>query len=177
MKPEAPLRVDVTRTIPASHDGGFEWRLRQSGPIPNFGRKSKRKRRRGRRERRSSRCYEGGKSGDNSLHQWTEEDWGTRSGRKSTDTGERYLSKKAREALSDEEYTRTTTKKRRDIRKGKQFSSQPEDVQRKTARYRHGGGTGGNEPTKAELYDEARRRGLEGRSKMSKAALAKALGR
>jgi len=158
--------------------GGFEWRLRQSGPIPNFGRKSKRKRRRGRRERRSSRCYEGGKSGDNSLHQWTEEDWGTRSGRKSTDTG-RALSfeEGARGAVQRGVRARTTRKKRKDTAKGKQFSSQPEDVKRKTARYRHGSGAGDDAPSKAELYDDARRRGLEGRSKMSKAALAKALGR
>lgn len=31
--------------------------------------------------------YEGGKKKDNSLRQWTEEDWGTRSGGKSTETG------------------------------------------------------------------------------------------
>ena len=47
--------------------------------------------------------YEGGKDADNSLHQWTEEDWGTKSGKESGKTGERYLPKKAREALSDEE--------------------------------------------------------------------------
>jgi len=36
-------------------------------------------------------------------------------------------------------------------------------------------GAGG--PTKAQLYNEARQRGIKGRSKMSKAQLAKALGR
>lgn len=41
---------------------------------------------------------------DNSLRQWTEEDWDTASGRKSTKTRERYLPKKARQALSDGEY-------------------------------------------------------------------------
>jgi hypothetical protein len=35
--------------------------------------------------------YVGDKHDDNSLHQWTEEDWGTRSGKKSEDTGERYV--------------------------------------------------------------------------------------
>ncbi len=48
--------------------------------------------------------YEGGKKKDNSLKQWTEEDWGTKSGKKSTDTGERYLPKEARESLSKQEY-------------------------------------------------------------------------
>jgi hypothetical protein len=36
-------------------------------------------------------------------------------------------------------------------------------------------GAGG--PTKAQLYNEARQRGIKGRSKMSKSQLAKALGR
>ena len=116
--------------------------------------------------------FEGDQKGDNSLKQWQEEDWGTKSGRKSTETGERYLPKKAREALSDEEYRRTTDKKRRDTGKGRQFSGQPEDVRRKTARHRDGG-----EPSKAELYEEAKRRDIPGRSKMSKAELAEALAR
>jgi len=83
----------------------------------------------------------------------------------------------ARGAVQRGVRARTTRKKRKDTAKGKQFSSQPEDVKRKTARYRHGSGAGDDAPSKAELYDDARRRGLEGRSKMSKAALAKALGR
>src|SRR5690242_19784193 len=65
--------------------------------------------------------YVGRKSDDNSLQQWQKEDWGTKSGRKSTETGERYLPKKAREDLSDEDYRKTTEKKRADTRKGKQF--------------------------------------------------------
>ena len=117
--------------------------------------------------------YQGGKSKDNSLRQWTEEDWGTKSGRKSIETGERYLPKAARKALSDDEYARTTRKKRKDTKKGRQFSAQPADVRRKTAKHRHDGG----DRTKAELYEEARARGFKGRSKMNKAELADALGR
>ena len=70
--------------------------------------------------------YEGKRREDNSLKQWSEEDWGTASGRNSTETGERYLPKRARQALSDEEYRATTAKKRADTRRGKQFSRQPE---------------------------------------------------
>ncbi len=70
--------------------------------------------------------YEGGKSPDNALRQWTEEDWGTRSGKDSGRTGERYLPRKARDELSHAEYDRTTAKKRRDTKAGKQFSGQPE---------------------------------------------------
>ncbi len=47
--------------------------------------------------------YEGKKTADNHLVQWEREEWGTKSGQKSTDTGERYLPKNAREALTDEE--------------------------------------------------------------------------
>lgn len=75
-----------------------------------------------------------------SLDKWTKEDWGTKSGKNSTQgkkaTGERYLPRKAREALSDKEYARSTAKKRAAMRKGKQHSKQPDDVAKKTAKYR-----------------------------------------
>lgn len=112
--------------------------------------------------------YEGGKDADNSLHQWTEEEWGTKSGKESGKTGERYLPKKAREALSDEEYSRTTAKKRADTNKGKQFSAQPNDVAAKTRTYR-------DHRTKSDLYAEAKKRDIPGRSRMSKDQLARAL--
>ncbi|MBE7245967.1 MAG: hypothetical protein INR63_13530 [Actinomycetospora chiangmaiensis] len=117
--------------------------------------------------------YKGEKSADNHLQQWQDEEWGTKSGKKSLDTGERYLPREAREKLSDEEYKRTTAKKRADTRKGKQFSKQPKDVADKAAKARHHGGHG--ERTKADLMAEARERDLPGRSKMNKAELAKAL--
>lgn len=116
--------------------------------------------------------YEGAKSNDNSLTQWTQEEWGTRSGEESGKTGERYLPRKAREALSKKDYDRTTAKKRADTRKGRQFSDQPEDIAKKAAEYREGGA-----PTKADLYAEAKKRDVPGRSRMSKAELEKALGR
>lgn len=75
-----------------------------------------------------------------SLSKWTKEEWGTRSGKPSTQgakaTGERYLPKKARQALSKKEYAATSAKKRRDTRAGKQFSKQPKSIAKKTARYR-----------------------------------------
>ena len=114
-------------------------------------------------------AYEGTKSKDNHLAQWTKEDWGTKSGQMSEKTGERYLPKDAREHLSDDEYRRTTAKKRADTKKGKQFSGQPEDIARKTAAHRE------TSATKASLMDHARARGIAGRSRMSKDELAKAL--
>lgn len=116
--------------------------------------------------------YKGRKDPHNHLVEWGEEDWGTRSGKPSGETHERYLPKQAREQLTDEEYRRTTAKKRADTRKGKQHSAQPDDVAKKTAPFRHHGSR-----TKADLYAEAKRRDLPGRSKMTKDQLEKALGK
>jgi hypothetical protein len=85
--------------------------------------------------------YTGSKSSkQKSLSKWTKEEWGTRSGKPSTQgskaTGERYLPKKARQALSKKEYAATSAKKRQDTKAGKQFSKQPKSIARKTARYR-----------------------------------------
>lgn len=74
------------------------------------------------------------------LSKWTKEDWGTKSGKPSTQgpkaTGERYLPKKARESLSDKEYAATTKAKREGTKKGKQFVAQPKKIAEKTAKYR-----------------------------------------
>jgi len=113
--------------------------------------------------------YEGKKSKDNHLQQWTDEEWGTRSGEKSGKTGERYLPKKAREELSKEEYDRSSAKKRADSSKGKQHSKQPKDVARKAASARKG------DETKADLMKRARAENIPGRSTMSKAELQHAL--
>ena len=83
--------------------------------------------------------YKGPKQDDNSLHQWTKEDWGTKSGKKSMDTDERYLPKKARDALSDGEYKATSAKKKADTKKGQQFSKQPKATAAKTKKHRAGG--------------------------------------
>jgi hypothetical protein len=122
--------------------------------------------------------YEGKKSADNHLRQWQDEDWGTESGRKSKDTGERYLPKKAREQLSSSEYKRTSDKKRSDTKAGKQFSRQPKDVAKKAAGARKTSSSASKNAdgaTKAQLMLRARKQGIEGRSRMSKAELERAL--
>lgn len=122
--------------------------------------------------------YAGAKSKDNSLVQWEKEDWGTKSGKKSTDTGERYLPNEAREHLSDQEYRKTTAKKRADTRRGKQFSSQPKDVARKISHHRdtgHGSGHSADGESRSALYEQAKKRDIPGRSKMSKEELRRAL--
>jgi len=116
--------------------------------------------------------YEGKKSTDNHLREWTREDWGTQSGNPSGETGERYLPKKARESLSEEEYARTTRKKRADTRRGRQHSSQPADVARKTSREREPALSGLN---KTELMRRAARQNIRGRSRMKKDELIKVL--
>lgn len=75
-----------------------------------------------------------------SLSKWTDEEWGTKSGKPSTQgpkaTGERYLPKKARQALTSAEYAATSKAKREGTAKGKQFVKQPKTVAKKTARFR-----------------------------------------
>ena len=75
-----------------------------------------------------------------SLKKWTREQWGTKSGKPSTQgknaTGERYLPKKAREALTKKEYTATSKAKREGTKKGKQHVAQPRKIAKKTAKYR-----------------------------------------
>ena len=75
-----------------------------------------------------------------SLDKWTKEDWGTKSGKPSTQgpkaTGERYLPKKARKALSPKEYTATSKAKRKGKAQGKQYVAQPKKIAKKTKRFR-----------------------------------------
>ena len=121
--------------------------------------------------------YKGEKTADNHLQQWTEEDWGTKSGHESGETGERYLPKLAREHLTPEEYRRTTAKKRADSRKGKQFSAQPKDIAAKTANDRETGAARSSHQglSKTELMETARARNIPGRSKMNREQLEKAV--
>ena len=103
---------------------------------------------------------------DTSLHHWTEEDWGTKSGHESGETGERYLPREVRMLLTEDEYARTTRKKRGGR---EQFVDQPADVRDKVARLRHG------EPIKEMLDERAADLGIEGRGAMDKDALLKAI--
>lgn len=81
--------------------------------------------------------YTGSKSKpQKSLSKWTKEEWGTKSGKPSLKTGERYLPKKARKALSASEYAATSKAKREGMRRGQQFVAQPKKIAKKTAKYR-----------------------------------------
>ena len=85
------------------------------------------------------------KKSQRSLRAWTKQKWGTKSGKKSSETGERYLPKAARDALTSAEYAATSRKKRADTKKGKQHSKQPKKIARKTRKYRRVGKQEGGE--------------------------------
>ena len=71
-----------------------------------------------------------------SLKAWGEQKWTTKSGKKSSETGERYLPEKAIKALSPQEYAATTKAKRAGKAKGQQFVAQPKAVKQKVKPYR-----------------------------------------
>jgi hypothetical protein len=80
--------------------------------------------------------YSGAKSSSNSLAKWTKQKWRTKSGKPSSETGERYLPEKAIKSLSPSEYASTTRAKRIGRAMGKQFVPQPKSIKEKTAKYR-----------------------------------------
>jgi hypothetical protein len=71
-----------------------------------------------------------------SLKSWGDQKWTTKSGKKSSETGERYLPEKAIKALSPQEYAATTKAKRAGKAKGQQFVPQPKGVKNKVKPYR-----------------------------------------
>ena len=76
------------------------------------------------------------KAPQKSLKDWGAQKWRTKSGKPSSETGERYLPEKAIKALSAAEYAATTRTKREGTKAGKQFVAQPKKNQNKTARFR-----------------------------------------
>ena len=76
------------------------------------------------------------KKSQRSLRSWTKQKWRTKSGKKSSETGERYLPEKAIKSLTAAEYAATSKKKREDTAKGKQHSKQPKKIAKKTKGYR-----------------------------------------
>lgn len=79
--------------------------------------------------------YTGAKPKDG-LAAWTKQDWRTKSGKPSLETGERYLPAKAIKALTSQEYAATTRAKKEGMKKGKQFVKQPESISAKTKKFR-----------------------------------------
>ena len=71
-----------------------------------------------------------------SLKDWGDQKWRTKSGKKSSDTGERYLPSAAIKSLSPAEYAATTRAKRAGKKAGQQFVKQPKTIAKKTAGFR-----------------------------------------
>jgi len=71
-----------------------------------------------------------------SLKAWGDQKWTTKSGKKSSETGERYLPEKAIKALSPAEYAATTKAKRTGKAAGKQFVPQPAKIKQKVKQFR-----------------------------------------
>ena len=79
--------------------------------------------------------YTGNRSASQrSLSRWTRQDWRTKSGKPSLETGERYLPAAAIAALTSAEYAETSRAKRQATG---QFSRQPKRIAKKTAEYRN----------------------------------------
>lgn len=69
-----------------------------------------------------------------SLSKWSKQDWRTKSGKPSSQTGERYLPAKAIEGLTAAEYAATTRAKRKATG---QYSRQPKRIAMKTKEFRN----------------------------------------
>jgi len=78
------------------------------------------------------------KAPQQSLKNWGDQKWTTKSGKPSSKTGERYLPEKAIKALSPAGYAATTKAKRAGKKAGKQFVKQPKAIAKKTAQFRKG---------------------------------------
>ena len=76
------------------------------------------------------------KNPQQSLKDWGNQKWRTKSGKPSSKTGERYLPEAAIKSLSPAEYAATTKAKRAGKSQGKQFVAQPKKIAAKTAKNR-----------------------------------------
>ena len=76
------------------------------------------------------------KAPQQSLKDWGDQKWRTKSGKPSSKTGERYLPEAAIKSLTPAEYAATTRAKRAGKKAGKQFVAQPKSIAQKTSRYR-----------------------------------------
>ena len=71
------------------------------------------------------------------LITWIKQKWRTKSGKKSSSTGERYLPEKAIKALSKNVYKITSELKRKISKMDKQYSKQPKHIVEQIRKYRN----------------------------------------
>ena len=77
------------------------------------------------------------KKSQQSLKNWTKQKWRTKSGKKSSLTGERYLPEKAIKVLKKDDYKVTSNLKIKASKKGKQYSKQPKFIVEQVRTYRN----------------------------------------
>jgi hypothetical protein len=75
------------------------------------------------------------KKSQKSLRRWTKQKWGTKSGKPSKKTGERYLPQRLLKALSASEYAYETRKKRKATKAGKQRAKYSAKTRKRMRRY------------------------------------------
>ena len=121
--------------------------------------------------------YTGGKDEKaKSLEKWTEQDWQTQSGDdKARQNGKtsRYLPKEVWDNLSPEEKKEAEESKVKGSKKGDQHVAYTPAVKRAMRKAKGSGKD--REPTKQELYDQAKQLNIKGRSRMKKDELEKAV--
>lgn len=79
--------------------------------------------------------FTGPKSPNNSLAKWTRQNYQTKSGKPSLQTGERYLPEKAIKSLTSKEYAETSRVKRAGMKQGIQFVKQPSKIAEKVKEF------------------------------------------
>ena len=75
------------------------------------------------------------KKSQKSLRRWTKQKWGTKSGKPSKKTGERYLPQLLLKAMSSSEYAYETRKKRKVTKAGKQRAKYSRKTRKRMRRY------------------------------------------
>ena len=75
------------------------------------------------------------KKSQKSLKDWGKQKWRTKSGKPSSETGERYLPTAAIKALSPQEYAATTRAKRKATKAGKQRAKYSRKTRKRMRRY------------------------------------------
>lgn len=167
-KPE--LREEIKEEIKASDKGGKsgQWSARKSQLLvqeyekQGGGYKSDRK-------------DEAAKS----LEKWSEQDWQTQEGEQQARQGDktkRYLPKEVWNKLSESEKKEAEQSKNKASKKGEQYVEWTPAIKRAMAEAGYSSDRNfADEPTKKELYKQAQDLDIEGRSKMNKDELKKAI--
>jgi hypothetical protein len=110
-----------------------------------------------------------------SLEEWTKQDWQTKDGQtqaRQEDKTKRYLPKEVWNKLSNAEKKEAEKTKVKGSKKGDQHVTYTKAVKKALQEVKN---NTDKELTKADLYEQAQKLNIEGRSKMNKAQLQKAL--